>query len=166
MTFCEVRLRSCHADDAPGSAAAASAAATAASSATAMTATAVVADANAHQFGGVPNLSAPAAVAVADEAAARLEELANHPPVRGWPSDTQLRGLHSATPAPLTFHRSFSDSLKSAASWRFAVLLDVCGPPSSTGSPKSAGSRCPWRSGLATPASRRPARPRSASAPF
>ena len=75
MTFCEVRLRSCH----------------------------------------------------ADEAAARLEELANHPPVRGWPSDTQLRGLHSATPAPLTFHRSFSDSLKSAASWRFAVLLDVCG---------------------------------------
>ena len=47
--------------------------------------------------------------------------------MRGWPSDTQLRGLHSATPAPLTFHRSFSDSLKSAASWRFAVLLDVCG---------------------------------------
>ena len=72
MTFCEVRLRSCHADDAPGSAAAASAAATAASSATAMTATAVVADANAHQF-GVPNLSALAAVAAADEAAARLE---------------------------------------------------------------------------------------------
>ena len=127
MTFCEVRLRSCHADDAPGSAAAASAAATAASSATAMTATADVADANAHQFGGVPNLSAPAAVAAADEAAARLDELANHPPVRGWPSDTQLRGLPSATPAPLTFHRSFSDSLKSAASWRFAVLLDVCG---------------------------------------
>ena len=73
----------------------------------------------------------PLAVGVANadrlEAAARLEELANHPPVRGWPSDTQLRGLHSATPAPLTFHRSFSDSLKSAASWRFAVLLDVCG---------------------------------------
>ena len=64
MTFCEVRLRSCHADDAPGSAAAASAAATAASSATAMTATAVAPTRTPTSLrGGVPNLSAPAAAA-------------------------------------------------------------------------------------------------------